>query len=581
MNCKIGSMENLNWKRLRAFMHTDKGRLTNIVVTNATIFLLLFFFWHPKIDSFPPELVKVERLCDSHPDSALHVLAEFDTTKCMPGAISYYKFLEIKGRSLSQDSYHIAADCLNKVVIDMEYLTPPPRTLADLYYIVGKVLFQANDYPQAQPYFQKALTQYSALKDGQKQGECSYLLGEILRSQCLYRDAAKRFSSSENFFIQGGDSVGLYSSLRKLAFCQRELGQTAQAKQSYRKALEIAQQCSAHQLEADLRGEYAAWLLDEGKIREAQQVLSSHSSTSATRENSANRVAWARLYNLTGQHAAATAKCKEVMRDGTVDERLDAAHILAAEAQQAGQLSEALHYTQMSLAMADSMRQRDAVLAISQMNAAYNYENYAQQEYQLRKDKFRQEVAIDIILGVLVLVVLFFSWRLYRLGKNRKVQLRRYAEVVASLHETEEERKQLQRQLDEREKEYTNLTAQAGEQDKKLISIRKNPVYRKFKSAANADSGRSIVDETDWQSMESLVYGEFPHLQTVLLNLPNLSEQNRNMCLLIKLEFKPIEIARLLCRDKSTINSSRRRLYERVFGEKGSPALWDEFIQSV
>lgn len=574
-------MEKLTWKRLRAFMRTEKGRNTNFVLTNATIFLLLFFFWHPKIDSFPPELVKVERLCDSHPDSALQVLAEFDTTKCMPGAISYYKFLEIKGRCLSQASYPIAADSLNKVVIDMEYLTPPPRTLADLYFTAGNALFQANDYPQAQPYFQKALTQFSALKEGRKQGECNYSLGEILRSQCLYRDAAKRFMSSEELFRQASDSVGLCRSLHQLAICQRELGQTVQAKRSYRKALEIAQQSDARQLEAELRGEYAAWLLDEGKIEEAKQTLSVHPSTLGTREGSATRVAWARLYSLTGQHTAAAAVCREVMRDGTVDERLAAARILAAEAQQTGRLAEALHYTQMSLAVADSVRQRDAVLAISQMNAAYNYEHYARQEHQLRKDKFRQQVAIDVILGVLMLAVLFFSWRLYRLGKNRKVQLRRYAEVVASLHETEEERKQLQHRLDEREKEYTNLTLQASEQDKKLISIRKNPVYRKFKSAANADSGRSMVDESDWQNMETLVFEEFPHLQTVLLNIPNLSEQNRNMCLLIKLGFKPIEIARLLCRDKSTINSSRRRLYERVFGEKGSPALWDEFIQSV
>ena len=574
-------MENLNWKRLRSFMRTDKGRLTNIVVTNATIFLLLFFFWHPKIDSFPPELVKVERLCDSHPDSALHVLTEFDTTKCMPGALSYYKFLEIKGRSLSQERYHIAADSLNKIVIDLEYVTPPPRTLADLYFTAGKVLFQANDYPQAQPYFQKALTQFSALKDDQKQGECSYLLGEILHSQCLYRDATKRLMSSEKHFIQAGDSVGLCKALRKQASCQCELKQNKEAGRNYRKALAIARLCRAHQLEAIVRGEYAAWLLDEGKISEAQLVLSTHSSTPTTRESSATRVAWARLYSLTGRHAAAAAMCRELLSDGTVDERLVAARILAAEAQQAGLLSEALHYTQMSLAVADSVRQRDAVLAVSQMNAAYNYENYAHQEHQLRKDKFRQQVAIDIILGVLLLVVLFFSWRLYRLGKNRKVQLRRYAEVVASLKETEEERKQLQHQLDEREKEYSDLTVQAGEQDKKLINIRKNPVYRKFKSAANADSGHNIVDDSDWQSMETLVFGEFPHLQTVLLNIPNLSEQNRNMCLLIKIGFKPIEIARLLCSDKSTINSSRRRLYERVFGEKGSPAQWDEFIQSV
>ena len=48
-----------------------------------------------------------------------------------------------------------------------------------------------------------------------------------------------------------------------------------------------------------------------------------------------------------------------------------------------------------------------------------------------------------------------------------------------------------------------------------------------------------------------------------------------------KLTMKTRLIARILCRDKSTINSARRRLYERVFDEKGSPSQWDEFIRNI
>ena len=48
-----------------------------------------------------------------------------------------------------------------------------------------------------------------------------------------------------------------------------------------------------------------------------------------------------------------------------------------------------------------------------------------------------------------------------------------------------------------------------------------------------------------------------------------------------KLTMKTRLIARILCRNKSTINSARRRLYERVFDEKGSPSQWDEFIRNI
>lgn len=67
----------------------------------------------------------------------------------------------------------------------------------------------------------------------------------------------------------------------------------------------------------------------------------------------------------------------------------------------------------------------------------------------------------------------------------------------------------------------------------------------------------------------------------MLRSIPHLSEMNHQMCLLVKADFKPVEIARILCRDKSTINSTRRRLYERVFDEKGSPSQWDEFIRNI
>lgn len=83
------------------------------------------------------------------------------------------------------------------------------------------------------------------------------------------------------------------------------------------------------------------------------------------------------------------------------------------------------------------------------------------------------------------------------------------------------------------------------------------------------------------ERMADTIHEEFPRLNDVLRSIPHLSEMNLQMCLLVKADFKPVEIARILCRDKSTINSARRRLYERVFDEKGSPSQWDEFIRNI
>ena len=44
---------------------------------------------------------------------------------------------------------------------------------------------------------------------------------------------------------------------------------------------------------------------------------------------------------------------------------------------------------------------------------------------------------------------------------------------------------------------------------------------------------------------------------------------------------EPTEIAKLTLHSKESVASTRRRLYEKVFGSKGSPKDWDSVIYSI
>ena len=59
------------------------------------------------------------------------------------------------------------------------------------------------------------------------------------------------------------------------------------------------------------------------------------------------------------------------------------------------------------------------------------------------------------------------------------------------------------------------------------------------------------------------------------------NEFQLRVCMLIKAHFSPSEIAKLTERPKETITSTRRRLYARIFQEKGKPEDWDNFIISL
>ena len=64
-------------------------------------------------------------------------------------------------------------------------------------------------------------------------------------------------------------------------------------------------------------------------------------------------------------------------------------------------------------------------------------------------------------------------------------------------------------------------------------------------------------------------------------SLYSMSPVEYQVCLLLKLNATPSEIATVLCKDASSISTVRSRLYGKVFGKKGSSKEWDEFIRSL
>ncbi|MDE7379215.1 MAG: hypothetical protein K2N13_09735 [Paraprevotella sp.] len=85
----------------------------------------------------------------------------------------------------------------------------------------------------------------------------------------------------------------------------------------------------------------------------------------------------------------------------------------------------------------------------------------------------------------------------------------------------------------------------------------------------------------DWHDIEERLRSVYPRFTNTLLTLCNMSAIEFRVCLLLKLNATPSEMANVLCKDKSSISSIRSRLYMKVFGKKGSSKDWDDFIRSL
>lgn len=85
----------------------------------------------------------------------------------------------------------------------------------------------------------------------------------------------------------------------------------------------------------------------------------------------------------------------------------------------------------------------------------------------------------------------------------------------------------------------------------------------------------------DWDELEQHLGSVYPGFTNRLMSLTRMSQVEYQVSLLIKLNATPSEIANVLCKDVSSISTTRSRLYQKVFGKKGGSKEWDEFIYSL
>ena len=104
------------------------------------------------------------------------------------------------------------------------------------------------------------------------------------------------------------------------------------------------------------------------------------------------------------------------------------------------------------------------------------------------------------------------------------------------------------------------------------------PVYLRIKK--NLTEGRSMA-ESDWTELAEAVNSVYNGFSEKLYSLYNMSEQDYRVSLLIKVRIQPKDIATLTAHSKESVASTRSRLYQKVFGKKGSTKDWDDFILSI
>lgn len=183
-----------------------------------------------------------------------------------------------------------------------------------------------------------------------------------------------------------------------------------------------------------------------------------------------------------------------------------------------------------------------------------------------------------------------------RLDKVRAMQEEQQAKSLANIEQNRQKIAELENLLQKMGDENSMLKLEMQEKKARLdyantIAIIENEkrqqaettilgsdIYLKLKGMLSEN--RSLRDE-DWQRLTELVDSVYTGFTEKLFGLYKMSSQDYHVCLLIKMRMQPKDIATLTAHSKESVASTRSRLYQKIFGRKGSTRDWDEFILSL
>lgn len=557
----------------------------------------------------PHILLTVDSLASAAPDSAVALLKQPEVKSALTSqdAAMYYQLLTVKA---ADKAYLLhTTDSVILRVVDYYERKQDKQHLPEAYYYAGRVYRDLGDAPQALDYFERAI---QALPEGEAsilKGKIYSQTGTLFLYQDMYEEALKMFKLSYDCNIKVNNIYSQIFNLRDMGTSFRNMNQMDSAIYYFQRASQVAeangQTNNMYMVQTQLTSLYLQ--LEEYSL--AQKAfeygkLHKHKANKSSLYSIASK-----LYFHTGKIDSAIYCFKQLLDFGTVYAKQEAYWYLAQVATQNKDTEKALEYIGQYNLYTDSIQRITNRETIRKMHALYNYKLRENGNIRLKAENERKQAIMYYTVGIggLLLALSFGGMQYYRRKKlelsvqldkakrlKEELQLKseqfvkenelKIARLEKELQETDATlRKQLE---EEKEKmEYENKLAQAAlrKQEQIAKAIEESDIKKEILHKLHTgDNGKNILTAADWEEIERQTERMVPGFKQRMYELySKFSDYEYHICLLLKLDFQPGEIAKLTLHSKESVTSTRRRLYEKVFGQKGTPGDWDEIIRSL
>ena len=483
----------------------------------------------------------------------------------------------------------------------------PSKELLPLsYYYAGRIYSDLEDAPLAMNYFQKVLE--SELEDSLAALAHSQM-GSLLLRQRMVTASIEHVQAAYEYDVQQADTTGMIFDLRDMgnAFrCTED--EVDSCLNYYEEALRLATEQGDALMQEELKGSIAVYLIQTDSLQAAWQLLHpllvDINQRDASSASTLRSIA-AEYYLKTGNTDSACIFFEQLTESGTLYAKQEAYRQLAKHSLAKGNLQKAADLLHNYEKYTDSIAITMQTEALSQADALFNYRLWERENQRLMKTMTKTKTIAAGAIGLLLLggfTMLFLHERnkrkhiaqLLRMERMKEVQEQQYKRSLAFIEENEKKMKELEEQMEKTGQENTLLrkTIQKLKYANELASIqilehqqadkqvKSSSIYQRIQIRLNNKESIGMNDEI-WKELEEVVEQAYSGFLKRIEDLCPLNWQERNLCLLLKAGFTPSNIAILTAHSKQSISSTRSRLYERTFLEKGTSSQWDEFILSI
>ena len=443
--------------------------------------------------------------------------------------------------------YQQAADCADTTATDCDY-----KQLCRVYSQMDVILYQQGLYQEELLEIEKAIKYAKLGKD-------------TLAALDLYEQKGKIFQALEmkdSLFHVCEQAAALYKKHHYPAYAAIVIGRTIKP------------------------------LIDVGRYDKAYQNLQVYESESGLFDNYHNIVSGREIFYACkgllflsyNQTDSAEYYFRKELRNGKDFNNQNTGALGLAQVYQKKNVPDsAAKYYQYAYAMNDSVYSQRTTEIIEQAKAMHDYSRHQELARKESERATQERQKRQTVVVILVLVALLSSITIYELYKRKQAERARYLQSIADLEQAQSDIMQLRQHASD----YASLIAQKEKQMEhlkkkmqkysKLIYFDSADVERHLKSSTayqtlekKAIRGEALTEE-DWRRLRMLVIEYLPGFNDFLTtNAHRLTESKYNICILLRLHFKSVDISKILGIKPPSVSDACTSIMRIIFQKEGS-----------